>query len=289
MHYQRANHLKDIIDLLGEQGERVHLIAGGTDVLVEARQKPLPQDAFLLDISRVSAFRQIEERDQTVHIGAAVTHQELADSALIQTAVPLLAYACRQIGSLQIRNRGTIGGNICNASPCADTVPPLLALEAQVHIAGTAGRRTVPIADFFESPYHPRLQKGEVVTGISFNKLEADEHSAFYKLGRRKALAIARINMAVVFQLTEEGLLQNVRLAPGSVFPAWRRVSEAEAFLENKKAQLSAFEEAGKIVADKMIAISGRRWSTPYKEPVVAALVKRTLAIAAGLYKGGER
>ncbi len=289
MHYHRAKNLEDIRNVLNTESDRVQIIAGGTDVLVEARQKPLPQDAVLLDISQVRELRQIEKRGQTIHIGAAVTHQELADSALIQTAAPLLAQACRQVGSLQIRNRGTIGGNICNASPCADTVPPLLTLNAQVHIAGAQGERTVPIADFFESPYHPYLKRGEVVTAVSFDQLKDSEYSAFYKLGRRKALAISRINMAVVFQLTEEGLMQNIRLAPGSVFPTWLRVGEAEAFLENKKTQLSVFEEAGKIVADKMVAVSGRRWSTPYKEPVVAALVKRTLTIAAGLYKGGKR
>ncbi len=288
MHYYRAKNLKDILNLFESEGDRVHLIAGGTDVLVEARQKPLPQDAFLLDISQTADLRHINEQGQTIHIGASVTHQELAESALIRQSAPLLAQACRQIGSLQIRNRGTLGGNICNASPCADTVPPLLALNANVHIAGLQGKRTVPVAEFFDSPYHPLLNNGEVVSAVSFAKLEPTTRTAFYKLGRRKALAISRINMAVVFKMTEEGFLEDVRLAPGSVFPAWHRVSEAETFLENKKAQLSVFEEAGKLVADKMIAISGRRWSTPYKEPVVAALVKRTLAIAAGVYKGGK-
>ncbi len=289
MHYHRAKDLKETVELLNSKGGRVHLIAGGTDVLVEARQKPIPDNAFLLDISQVAECRHIQQRGQTIHIGAAVTHQELAESAVIQSAAPLLAHACRQIGSLQIRNRGTLGGNICNASPCADTVPPLLTLDARVHIAGTKGERTVSIAGFFDSPYHPLLQQGEVVSAVSFKKLDKTVYSAFYKLGRRKALAISRINMAAVFRLTEEGLLNDVRLAPGSVFPVWRRVSEAEAFLENKKAQPAVFEEAGKIVAEKMIALSGRRWSTPYKEPVVAALVKRTLTIAAGLYKGGRQ
>ncbi len=280
MHYHRPQDINELQKLLQNANREYTILAGGTDLLVEMRQTPLPDDAHILDISGVTEINSIKEENDQLVLGALVTHQQLAESVAIQKFAPLLAAACCQVGSLQIRNRGTIGGNITNASPCADTVPPLIVLNAEVEILGPQGTRTTAIEEFFDKPYFPRIQKNEVVTRIRFSKLLPRQKSAFFKLGRRKALAISRINMAAVLQVDENNIITEVRLAPGSVFPAWRRVNEAEQFLTGKIASRNNFEEAGKITAEKMIEISGRRWSTPYKEPVTAALVRRTLMLA---------
>ena len=288
MHYHRAETIEELKELLKLPAGQIHILAGGTDALVEARQHPFNTDTHFIDISRTPLLRTIEEHNGQLIIGAAVTHQELATNPDVRQYAALLADASSRVGSLQIRNRGTIGGNICNASPCADTVPPLMVLDAEVEVLNSKGTRTVPISDFFYKPYRPRLEPDDLVLKIKFKKLSNVQRSAFYKLGRRKALAISRINMATVLQLTDDKTITEARIAPGSVFPAWIRVKDAENFLRGEKASSAVFTEAGKIVAAEMVTVSGRRWSTPYKEPVVAALVKRTLMLAADLYKGGK-
>jgi len=277
---QNKSELKEFLDIYADQAQ---FLAGGTDLLVESRQDHFKWPEHLIDISGIGEMKSINENENEISIGALTTHDEIVRSPLINKYAPLLAEACRQIGSQQIRNRGTIGGNICNASPCADTVPPLVALQAKVRLADAQNEWEVPIDDFFLKPYKPRLKNNEVVLSLKINKLSEDYRSIFYKLGRRNALAISRINMASVLKLSQEGLIEEARIAPGSVFPTWKRVSEAEEFLKGKKAELDVFMQAGDIVAGEMIKISGRRWSTPYKEPVVVALVKRVLSMAAGL------
>lgn len=283
MHYHCPHNIQDLQILLADSNREHTILAGGTDVLVETRQKPMAESDRVLDISRLNELNTIKEQDSEIVLGTLVTHQQLATNLLVLKFAPLLADACKQVGSLQIRNRGTIGGNICNASPCADTVPSLTVLNARVEILSAAGIRVVSIEDFFDKPYYPRLQPNEIVTRIRFKKLNVSQKSAFFKLGRRNALAISRINMAVVLQFSSEGIIREARIAPGSVFPTWKRVVEAESFLTGKQATRENFETAGKIIADKMIEISGRRWSTAYKEPVVAAIVRRTLMLATGI------
>ncbi len=279
MHYYRPQNITELQEYLQDENRNYTILAGGTDLMVEMRQAPLPDDTHILDISELSENKSIREEENTLIVGALVTHQQLAEDERIHKFAPLLSAACRQVGSLQIRNRGTIGGNISNASPCADTVPPLIVLNAEVEILGPQGTRTADIEDFFDKPYFPRIEKNEVLLNIRFAKLLAEQKSAFFKLGRRKALAISRINMAAVLQVNKQNIITEVRLAPGSVFPAWRRVREAEQFLIGKAAERKNFEKAGRITSEKMIEISGRRWSTPYKEPVTAALVRRTLML----------
>ena len=280
MKYHHPNDLHELRQMLSHFGGHMHLLAGGTDLMVEMRQEYFKPKEHILDISRIPELCSIYEQGEELVIGAAVTHSKIVRHPLVQQYAPLLSSACGQVGSLQIRNRGTIGGNICNASPCADTVPPLVALEARLHIHSAKGKRTVPIADFFHKPYQPKINPDEVLSEIRFQKLTSEHKSAFYKLGRRNAVAISRINMAVVLVLTDENIITEVRLAPGSVFPGWQRVQEAETFLSGKKASEQVFLQAGEMAARKMIEVSGRRWSTPYKEPVVAALTKRTLMLA---------
>lgn len=280
MKYHRPQNLKELQQMLSVFGRNMHVLAGGTDLLVEARQDYFKSKEHVVDISRLPELATIQEENGALIIGAVVTHNAIVQNALVKTYAPLLNAACRQIGSLQIRNRGTIGGNVCNASPCADTVPPLVALQAELEILSPKGKRQVAVADFFHKPYQPKLEADEVLTAIRFKKLTANHKSAFYKLGRRNAVAISRINMAVILALNKNKHIREVRIAPGSVFPSWQRVTEAETFLAGKEALEQNFLQTGEIVARRMIEISGRRWSTPYKEPVVAALTKRTLAMA---------
>jgi carbon-monoxide dehydrogenase medium subunit/xanthine dehydrogenase FAD-binding subunit len=213
-----------------------------------------------------------------MHIGPLTTHRELMESDLVRRHAPLLAGAAGSIGSPQIRNRGTIGGNIMNAAACADTVPPLIALGAAVSLMSTEGERTCSLDEFFLQPYVTIARPGELLTRISFPVLTPMTHGAFIKLGRRNALAIARLSVAAIMTRDISGVTVDARIVPGAVFPSWKRVKEAEQVLVGRNPTPGLFAEAGRKVSEAMIAVTGRRWSTEYKEPVIAVLVQRALA-----------
>ena len=164
-----------------------------------------------------------------------------------------------------------------NAATCADTVPPLIALGATVTLRSTKGSRQMNLTDLFIKPYHTRARADEVLTAIQFAKLPPRTRSTFIKLGRRNAVSISRLSVAAILQGDEEGRITDARIVPGAAFPTWQRVSEAEQMLIGKKPSAALFAAAGKKVSEVMIANTDRRWSTEYKEPVVAVLVRRAL------------
>jgi carbon-monoxide dehydrogenase medium subunit/xanthine dehydrogenase FAD-binding subunit len=181
------------------------------------------------------------------------------------------------IGSPQIRNRGTIGGNIMNAAACADTVPPLMTLNARLKLNSSTGEREIALTDFFVKPYVTFARPDEILSEIRFDKLGPAMRSSFFKLGRRNALSIARLSVAVVLKIDGKGLIEEARIVPGAAFPSWQRIREAEEILVGQKPSHDIFVKAGKKVSEMMIANTGRRWSTEYKEPVISVLVRRAL------------
>jgi CO/xanthine dehydrogenase FAD-binding subunit len=275
--YLAPQGLGEAINMLSDFSADALILAGGTDVLIELRKTSVNAPNAIIDISRLIELKGIIETESEIIIKALTTHAELGSSPIIKKYAQLLQMAAQVIGSPQIRNRGTIGGNIMNAAACADTVPPLIALGATVKLQSIDGERTVPIADFFIKPYQTIAAKNEILTEIRFHKLLNSEKSSFIKLGRRNALAISRLSVAAILQKNEKGLLQEVRIVPGAAFPKWQRITEAEKAVIGKKPSKELFTEAGKIVSESMISFTGRRWSTEYKEPVIAVLVRRAL------------
>lgn len=269
--------LSDACRLLAGEGEHPRILAGGTDVLVELRKPAAPFPSMIMDISRLAELKGIEESGDSIVIKPLTTHEEIAHSEIIKRHGPLLQSAVSTIGSPQIRNRGTIGGNIMNAAACADTVPPLMVLGAQLKLRSSDGERTLPMSEFFVKPYQTKAGQKELLTQIRFPKLPPNAKSAFVKLGRRNALAIARLSVAVVLVKKPDGTIVEARIVPGAVFPQWQRVPEAEKLLVGKKPSKELFAEAGEKVSETMISLTGRRWSTEYKEPVIAILVRRAL------------
>jgi len=275
--YVSPRSLSDACRLLSGGGEHPRILAGGTDVLVELRKSAVPSPLMIMDISRLAELKGIEESGDSIIIRPLTTHAELAQSEIIKRHAPLLYTAVSTIGSPQIRNRGTIGGNIMNAAACADTVPPLMVLGAQLKLLSAEGERTLPMSDFFVKPYQTLAGPNELLTQIQFPKLQAGARSAFIKLGRRNALAIARLSVAVVLVKKSDGTIGEARIVPGAAFPQWQQVPEAEKLLIGKKSSKEIFAEAGEKVSETMISLTGRRWSTEYKEPVIAVLVRRAL------------
>jgi CO/xanthine dehydrogenase FAD-binding subunit len=275
--YYSPKSIADACTLLAQPGLGARVLAGGTDVLIDLRKSTDETTGSIVDISRISVLKGIEESGDTIVIKPLTTHTEILRSALLGTHAPLLKTAVAGIGSPQIRNRGTIGGNIMNAAACADTVPPLIALGARITLQSFGGERVVSLSEFFTKPYSTLARPGELLVEIQFPKLPPDARSAFIKLGRRNALSISRLSVAAILIRDRSGVITDARIVPGAALPKWQRVAEAENLLIGHKTTRELFVEAGKKVSDVMISFTGRRWSTEYKEPVIAVLVRRAL------------
>jgi len=268
MRYLRVTSLPEALEAKARLGRSGLVHAGGTDLVPMIRG--LDQGSTILDISAVADLAYLEKAGGKVRIGPLVTHARLAGSR----AADVLADAAASVGSPQIRAMGTVGGNVCNASPCADVVPALVACGAVLEIRSAAGERKVAIEDFLKGPYLTDLRDDEILAGIEMRD-PVGARTAFLKLGRRNACSISRMNFAVVGWL--DGTLRDVRVAAGSVAPTARRFPEVEGILEGQVPGREVFDEAGRAMSRCMIAAAGRRWSTPYKEPVAAALTRRVL------------
>ncbi|MFH1037734.1 MAG: xanthine dehydrogenase family protein subunit M [PVC group bacterium] len=274
----RAGSLEAALDFLAENGEDSKIIAGGTDLLVELRGLAPGEKgpANVLDISAIAEIKGIEDDGTTITVGAGTTHREIHTSPVIREQAPLLAAACSTVGAAQHRNIATIGGNIMNASPAADSVPALVALDAEAVFRSKKGERVVPLKDIYVKPYQTNAGDDEMLTAVRFRRLPPGARSAFIKLGRRNALAISRMNVAVILVLNGDAIVE-ARISPGSTTPMPERITAAEKLLIGKKPSEELFRQAGEAVSGEMIARSGIRWSTPYKKPVIEALTARAL------------
>jgi len=273
--YKTPNTIEEAIELLWQAGGKAKIIAGGTDLVIGLRNGDLsPQ--FIVDITRIEDLRKIEEKNGMVSIGAAITHSEIASSSLVKKYGKVLSDAASEIGSPQIRNMGTIGGNIINASPAADTIPPLMVLNAMGRVVSKEGEREVPLDQLFKGPYETNLKPHVLLVQITFQKLPPETKSSFVRLARRNAMAIARMNVAIILQIGKNRI-EDVRIAVGSVTPTPQRMSEAETFLKGKLPDQRSLQKASLKVSEAMIKRSGIRASTAYKRPVVEALFMRAM------------
>lgn len=258
---------------------KVHILAGGTDLLVNLyKESPrLPDFDYLLDISNISELKFLTLVDKFIEIGPLVTHSRLINEPLIKNNFPVLVEAAYTIGSTQIRNRGTIGGNIVNASPAADLLPPLIALRAEVELTSRKGKRVSSLEEFLAGPYKTILQTNELLTKIKIPLLADGYYTDFQKIGRRKALSIARLSLALVTKIDKKETFHDTRVVPGSATPYPQSLSETEKAIDGKSIFGIDVEGIGKITSKEMVSITGERWSTPYKKPTIAVLIKRAL------------
>jgi len=274
--YVRAQSIAEATRLLSEAGHASRALAGGTDLMVFVRHEKPPFDR-LVDITRIPELRIIKRDGEQILIGAAVTFSEAAESLLLQEEAACLVEACRSVGGPAIRNSGTLGGNVVNAAACADSLPPLACMEAAAHISGPDGTRNLPIAGLVQGANRSALQVGELLTHFSLPVLPLYARSGFIKLGRRNAQAISRLSMAAAARLDEQGRIDFVRIASGAATPVVQRYTEAETFLLGQKPEPEALREAAHLCAAAMIAITGRRWSSEYKESAIQGLAEQTL------------
>ncbi len=271
--------ISELSSLLTRYGKEARILAGGTDLLISLKRGDcLP--GYVLDISRISELSVLRDEGSRIFVGAAVTHTRISESSLIRGEAPLLAAAASSVGSVQIRNSGTIGGNIVNASPAGDTVPALMVLDAEADVMGPTGERRIRLQALFVRPYQTALGPHEFLLGIRFPKLPMGSGTCFLKLGRRKALSVSRMTVAVVLSLDGEGLIREVRICPGAMTPVPCRMGRAEKSLLGSVPGAELFRKAGEQVAREVLGVTGPRPSTPYKEPVLIHLVERALTAA---------
>jgi CO/xanthine dehydrogenase FAD-binding subunit len=271
--------LVEALEYLNQYGKEAKIIAGGTDLLIQLRNEDdkIAGVKFLVNIDSLPNLRQIKIDEDYISIGTLVNHAEIASSELIWAKVSFLSKAASVIGSPQIRNRGTIGGNLINASPAADTVPVMIALDAVVILQSLTGSRKLPVRDLFLRPYETCIRHDEILTEIKFKCLPEGSKASFLKIGRRNALVIARLNIAVSLKTDEKGIVEDIRIAPGSVMPIPCRAIEAEKLLIGQTPNEEIINRASKKIADTMVEKSGIRASTIYKKPVIEAITRRAI------------
>jgi CO/xanthine dehydrogenase FAD-binding subunit len=273
-----AKDVADAVALLTEHGAGAKVLAGGTDLLADLKfSSHHPQ--MIVDISRLDELKDIEVADDGLHIGALVTHSEIMQSPVIQKMFPALVEAAHTVGAVQTRNLGTLGGNLVTCVPSMDSGPTLIALEAQVTIAGPSGNRRMPLGEMFAGPRKTSLKVGELLTDIVIPKANLNKPAAFEKFGLRKGQALALVNAAAAL-FVDKGNFKAPRIALGAVAPVVIRAPKAETYLEGRKINAEAMAEAGRIAATEAKPISDFRASADYRRELIAVLVKRCLARA---------
>jgi carbon-monoxide dehydrogenase medium subunit len=274
--------IEEALNLLAGRGPQARLIAGGTDLMLELERGARPGVETLIDISRLPDLDQIWlDDDGVIHLGALVTHNHVVASALLrQRALPLVQ-ACWEVGAPQIRNRGTVAGNLVTASPANDSIPPLMALRAEVVLRSLRAERVLKLADFYTGVRRTQMQPDEMLTEIRFPALWVNQTGAFVKVGLRRAQAISLVNAAVV--LTWQGsVIEQATITLGSVAPTIVRALQAEAFLPGKRLDEAVIREAAALAMQAARPIDDLRSSADYRQEMVRVAVSRGLRALQG-------
>ncbi|MFH0823944.1 MAG: xanthine dehydrogenase family protein subunit M [Pseudomonadota bacterium] len=274
--YIRPRSLKEALGVLDEHGRKAAVLAGGTDLGIAVRKETLAAEC-VVDVSRLSEMRSVGMENGLLRIGAAVTFTELIRDPLVLAYAPVAARGCRHIGSVQIRNAGTLGGNVANASPAADGVPSLVVHGARALVRSQNDERVVPVEELITGPYRTSLRPGELIVEFLLDAAPEGVRFSFHRVARRKALSIARINIAAMACVDADGTVTDIRMSVGSVTPSPTRMKAAETHLVGKRPTKVLVREAAEMVSAEMIRHSGVRPSTEYKKPAVEGLVTKAL------------
>jgi len=280
--YQSPRTVEEAVQAVSQTGAAI--LAGGTDLMPRWSRNLSPRPAALVDLKRIEQLRGVKLVDGVVRIGACTLMSELEADPLIRAAAPILAQAASRVACPQIRNRATLGGNLCNASPAADTAVPLLILDATLEVASPrsdgVAMREIPVAEFFHGPGRTALQPGEVLTSIRFNPLASGTFSAWDKFGTRPAMEIAVVSVGVVLALAR-GEVTQARVAYGSVAPVPLRGRKAETVLLGQPMRGEIIDRCVAAARDEISPISDVRASQDYRREIVAVMLRRMLENAA--------
>jgi carbon-monoxide dehydrogenase medium subunit len=286
--YINATSIDEVVGILAEKRERARIVAGGTDLILELERGVRKGVDTLIDVTRIPKLEQIAlDEDDVIHLGALVTHNDCAASKLIRTRAYPLARAAWEVGAPQIRNRGTIAGNVITASPANDTITPLMALEAKVTLVSKRGTRVVPLKKFYLGVRKTVMEPDEMLVDISFPAMTKTQRGAFIKLALRRAQAISLVNAALILDLKGD-TVRSASITLGAVTPIITHAGKAEKFLAGKKLNDKNIAAAAELAVKSAKPIDDVRGSANYRSEMVRVITRRGLtAIRDGKQEAG--
>ncbi len=282
MRMRKFTHLKpktlqEAIALLAQHDGKSKIIAGGTDLVSRMKEKLITPE-YVIDITYIPGLDKIEyDAKSGLKIGALCPLIDIECSSLVKEKYEAVARAVHTIGSVQVRNLATIGGNLCNASPSADSVPILIGLDATARILGPVGERVIQLKNFFTGPGQTVLNSGEILVGIEVPNPPPRFAAVYMKQSPRRAMDLAVVGVAVVLSLPPDGSLADIRIVLGAVAPTPMRAVKAEALIRGKKLDGELIRKAAKVASDEAEPISDIRSSKEYRKDMVKVLTERAL------------
>ena len=281
--YLAPQSLKEACSLLAEHGDEARLAAGGTDLYIRLRHRALTPK-FIIGLKNISELSYVRFKDgEGLTIGALATLADVADHAEVKGHYPALAHAAGVTATVQIRNMGTVAGNICNAAPSADNAAPLLVYGAEVVLAHPGGERVLPLPEFFRGPGLTALESGEILKEIRVPQPDGRNGSDYQKLSARSLVDIAAVSVAAMLEMDASGVCTRARLALGAVAPVPLLVREVETILQGRKLEAEAFKNAAAAAAKACSPISDVRASAAYRRNMVEVLSHRALGKSAAM------
>ncbi len=277
--YQKVYSLKEASNIASTLKGETAFMAGGTDLLVQIKEGE-KRPRYVIDLKEIHEMNGIKISDDHLSIGALTSIRTLEKSPLILEKIPLLSQAASKLGSVQIRNRATIGGNIANASPSAEMAPSLLTLDTKVAIFGNNGSSVIKLDDFFRSPGETILKEGDIVTHFLIPITSKRRGSIYYKLSARNAMDLAFVGVAVLLELDEEDKICKARIALGAVAPKPIRAISAENLLEGAPLDPLKARESSELAAQSSNPISDIRATAEYRKEMVKELSYRGIISA---------
>lgn len=279
MRYERPETIAGVTALLADAGGKAFVLAGGTDLLVRMKNDEFEAD-LIVDIKAIAGMDDIAETDDGFVIGAGVPCAAIAEDERLATAWPGVVEAASLIGSTQIQARCTLSGNLCNASPAADSVPALVAAGGSARIAGPGGTRTVPVEDVPTGPGKTSLQKGEFIEAILLPKPAPRSGDAYLRFIPRTEMDIAVVGAGVHLTLDEQGVIETARVALGAVGPKVVVAAEAAAAIVGTRLERAALAALAEACSAASTPIDDKRGTTDFRRRVVGVLARRAATTA---------
>lgn len=262
--------------LLKQYGMEARLLAGGTDLIPRLKNRMLKINN-VIGLQAIPELMKLEETETELNIGAMVTLRSIQRSDYLKNCLQVISEGAGHVSSMQVRNIATMGGNVCNASPSADTVPPLLVSDAVVNIGGVKGSRKVALIDFFTGPGKTVLKEGEIVTGLSIPRTAEFTGASYQKFAIRGDTDITIVGAGSRLDLDKDGKIESARIALAAVAPTPIRLNKVEEMLVGKKLGQKLAVEAGEMAADMCSPISDQRGSAEYRKEMVRVWVREAL------------
>ncbi|MFC1815472.1 FAD binding domain-containing protein [Thermodesulfobacteriota bacterium] len=274
--YFDPHDIGEATSFLAKAGESARPLAGGTDLIPRIRDR-LDTPRYVVNIKGLSELNGMGREGDGWRIGALTTIRMLETSSAIRLAYPILNQAAAELGSVQVRNIATVGGNLCHAVPSADMAPPLLCLDAKVSLIGHNGKRSLPLQDFFLEPRRTAIQPGELLSEISLPILRGKWGGLYLKLGHRKAMDLAVVGVAIWVALDSLERILDCRIALGSVAPTPVRARRAEELLKGEKVTEALLDKAAETAMDECQPIDDIRATARYRRHMIRMLTRRGL------------